>query len=188
MSKSMTNTESLEIIQNMIQTTRTEFTGNQFYFIFWGWVLVVTNLAHHYLMVHTNYPQPYIVWLITIPALIFTIFRSIREKRNQPVKGLFDHIIGYLWMCFGICAFIVIFAGSYINWNINPIMLMLTGIPTFMTGIIVRYIGFVIGGIVFWVASVIGFLVEPVNHQLVGAIAITCGYLIPSYATRTKKL
>ncbi|CAN0604135.1 unnamed protein product, partial [Ectocarpus sp. 12 AP-2014] len=60
--KTMTHQESLELITKMIQITKVNIKGGSFYFLLWGWVVVLANLGQYLIGELTSYPHPYIIW------------------------------------------------------------------------------------------------------------------------------
>lgn len=52
---------------------------------------------------------------------------------------------------------------------------------TFVSGIIIRFKPLLVGGVIFWVAGTLCFIVSPLDQYLVGGAAMIFGYLIPGY-------
>ena len=181
----LTAEQSLDIITSMIRQAKGNVQRNNFYFLLWGWIIVIANLGMYILSV-LDYKHPYIVWVITVPAWIYTLFKASRTaKTTQPITH-FDRISGWLWISFGITTFCLVAFGSLINYQINPLILTMSAIPTFVSGIILRFKPLVIGGISFWVFGVVCFLVTKELQPLIGATAVICGFLIPGYLLKRK--
>jgi hypothetical protein len=75
----------------------------------------------------------------------------------------------------------LIFFGYKINFQLNPLILLLVSIPTFVSGIILKFKPLIVGGILFWFFGLINFFVPLEYQNLIGALAMICGYLIPGY-------
>lgn len=185
-SESLTARESLDIIAAMIQEAKGNIQRNSFFFLFWGWIVVLANIGM-YTLTRLNYEHPYATWLITIPAWIFTLYKVFTRKKNEATKTHFDRISGWLWMTYGVTLFTLVFFGYKINFQLNPVILLVSAIPTITSGVILNFRPLMIGGITFWVSGSIAFLVSMETQPLVGAIAIVCGYLIPGYLLKNKK-
>ena len=56
--------ESLKIINDMISSAKSNFRDESFYFLFWGWLVVIANLGEFVITQYTNYPKPYQVWFL----------------------------------------------------------------------------------------------------------------------------
>jgi hypothetical protein len=185
-SENLTAQQSLDIITSMIRQTKGNARQNSFHFLLWGWIVVLANLGM-YTLNYLEYERPYIVWLITIPAWFLSFYVGCNRQRRERVFTHYDLLHLSLWLSFGVCIFTIVAFGYKLNFQINPLILTLSSIPTFLSGILMRFRPFMVGGICFWIFGVIGFL-TPVEFQpLVGAVAVSCGYLIPGYMLRAKK-
>ncbi len=178
--------ESLDIITSMILEAKGNVQRNHFYFLLWGWIVTIAN-AGMYLLTKIGYEHPYIVWTITIPAWIFTIIRSVNKGKVASTRTHFDAISGWLWMAYGITIFILVAFGSRINYQLNPVILVLSAIPTLVSGVILRFKPLIAGGVAFWIGGMICFLVARDTQPLIGAVTIICGYLVPGYMLKNTK-
>lgn len=181
----LTARESLDLIAAMIQQAKGNLRRNNFFFLFWGWVIVLADVGM-YALQQIGYEHPYAIWLITIPAWIFTFYKVHTRQKVERTTGHFDRISGYLWLSYGITTFILVFFGFKINWQINPIIIILSAIPTIVSGVILNFNPLIIGGITFWISGIISFLVPMEYQPLVGAAAIVCGYLVPGYLLKNR--
>ena len=171
-SENFTARESIDLIAAMIQEAKGNVQRNHFYFLLWGWVVVLANLGM-YALTGLDYDRPYAVWLITIPAWIFTLYKVFSSKKAMRTTTHFDRISGWLWMSFGITIFSLVFFGHKIGYQLNPVIL--------------NFRPLMLGGTAFWVAGVACFLVPMGIQPLVGAVGVVCGYLIPGYMLKQKK-
>ncbi|HEX5168990.1 MAG TPA: hypothetical protein VFW11_07435 [Cyclobacteriaceae bacterium] len=183
--KNLTAHESLEIITAMIRQAKGNARDNAFYFLLWGWVVTLANIGM-YLLIQLNYPRPYVVWSIVIPAWIFTMYKGVKQGRNESAMTHLDRISAWLWVSFGIVVFTLIAFGYKINFQLNPLILIVAAIPTLVSGIILRFNPLIIGGILFWFFGIVNFLLPMPYQNLLGALAIICGYLIPGYMLKSK--
>src|SRR5690348_7755570 len=103
----LTAQQSLDIITSMIHEAKGNVQRNGFYFLLWGWIVVLANVGM-YVLGQIGYPHPYIVWLITIPAWIFSIVRGFRQSREQRTATHFDKVTGWTWVAFGITVFTLV--------------------------------------------------------------------------------
>lgn len=184
--KNLTAQESLSIITAMIEQAKGNVKKNSFYFLLWGWVVTLANLGM-FALIHLDYKRPYLVWLIAIPAWIITMARGYRQGRQRKHVSLLDQITIWSWVSFGITVFILIFFGYKINFQLNPLILLVSAIPTLVSGIIVRFRPLVVGAVLFWIFGIVGFLVPLHFQNLVGALAVIFGYLVPGYMLRTRQ-
>ena len=183
-SKPLSSEESLEIITSMIQTAKGNVKGSSFYFLLWGWVVVLADLGHFYLMEFTSYQHPYIVWLIAIPAWIVSWVYGYKTSETGSVRTYSDGLIMWCWAAFTFSIVVIIFSGKF-GTLIPPIILVFTGFATFMSGLILKFKPLILGGSSFWIFAPMAFYVTPSYALLVSAVAIVVGYMIPGYMLRS---
>lgn len=184
---SMSPQESLQLITQMIRTAQGNVYNNSFYFLLWGWCVAIAYFGMYALMKFTNYPHPYIIWTITIPAWIVTFIHSYRADKSHRNSTHLDRINMWLWLCMAFAIAPICLFGEQLRWNISPIILIMIAIPTFVSGIALRFKPLLFGGINFWLAGIIAFMLSYQNQYLIGGIAVILGYLVPGYMLKAKK-
>ena len=178
--------QSLDIITQMINQAQGNVRDSSFHFLLWGWVVALANLGM-FTLIQVEYERPYIVWLITIPAWLASMYYGYKHGQEKRIVTHIDKVSKWIWISYGICVFTLVFFGSVIRWNVNPIILLMTVVPTFISGIVIRFRPLVLGGISIWFFAIVCFLVDLQYQYLVGALAVVAGYLIPGYLLRYKK-
>ena len=153
--------QSLLLIDSMINKARNRFSENGFMYLLWGWLIFICSLGH-FLMLKLNwFPHPELIWASTWLAIIFqTIYFSFRKKK-ETVKTYSDGILGSIWISFGICMFIMVFIlNRYDVWTVMyPLVLMVYGIPTFLSGTVMQFTPLKIGGICCWLLALVATFV-----------------------------
>ncbi|MEO9802956.1 MAG: hypothetical protein ABJF04_06900 [Reichenbachiella sp.] len=186
MEDKLSHTESLKIINEMIAQAKNNFDkSGSFYFLLWGWVVMVANLGHYLLVRFTSYEYPFAVWLLTIPAALVAAWYGVRQKNKASVKTHFSGLYGDIWIGVGICIVLSLVFMPKINFNHGAIIMMLAGIGTFMSGRMLKFQPLVVGAIALWIASVVCFNLPETDQYLVGAIGILAGYIIPGYLLKS---
>ncbi len=188
MQNQMTHQQSIEIITEMIGNAKKNLArGGSFYFLLWGTVVASANFIIYLLINFTTVSQWYYVWLITIPAIPATIIYSRKQAIKAAVTGPIDHLYGQIWIGVFVAMVITLVFMEEINYAINPIMLIYSGIGTYITGKLSRFQPLTVGAVVLWACSVILFLI-PVHQQfLVAGIGILAGYVIPGLMLRKQE-
>lgn len=110
-----------------------------------------------------------------------------KQDKTGVVFTHLDKITMWLWLSFGLIIATLVVFGHAINYQLNPVILLVSAIPTFVSGIVLRFTPLVVGGISFWIFAIICFLSPATIQSLLGAAAIICGYLIPGYLLKRKK-
>ena len=182
----LTTQQSISIITEMINNAKGNVKENSIYFLLWGTVIAIANIGMFSLIL-ANYPRPYMVWLIAIPAWIVTIIAGYKQGKRARATSHLDRISAWLWFSFGIVIFTLVVFGEKINWQMNSVIMLMSTIPTVVSGVVIKFRPLIIGGVCFWIFGVICFLVPDPWQFIVGAFAVTIGYLIPGLMLRSKK-
>ncbi len=173
--------ESLQIIEKMINRTKGNLHDNSFYFLLWGWIILIGNIGQIIFSRFPNFEKPYLIWLIVIPGMIASFVYGMKQGKKTRVSSHLDRVNFLIWMSFLVSYVIVIIFMKEINYKVTPIIFLLAGNATFLTGIVIKFKPLIWGGIVFWI-GVLGLFLIPAGYvEFVSPIIIILGYLIPGY-------
>jgi hypothetical protein len=184
----MNEQQSLKIITEMIQKAKNNIGNNSFYFLLWGWAVFAASLLHYSLLI-INYELAFLPWpvLMTGASVVAAIY-GYKDSKRTKVKSYFDKFFAAMWIAITVAIFLSLilitqvadFRASYIA------VMLLYGLGTFVTGIVIRFKPLIIGGIIVWLCAV-GFVwVDFPNALLLMALAILSSYIIPGYLLRNK--
>jgi hypothetical protein len=182
--ETLTPEQSLDVITSMIRQAKGNMQKNSFYFLLWGWTIVVANLGVYVLLKFTDVVNPYMMFLITIIAAIISGIHSFRQGKQAVVSTHLDNIYKWLWIGFGINCFIFWFFGVKIGWQLNAVITSMCAVPTLLSGVLLKFKPLIFGGFIFWIFGALIFLVNTETQFLLAAAAVTLGYLVPGYMLR----
>jgi hypothetical protein len=187
---SFTHTDSLAIIQSMINKAKDKFSENGHLYLLWGWVVFFASVGE-FILLQLRYEKHYLVWTICWPVVIYQTIYLYRKKKRLRVRTYTGDIIGYVWLSFVIMMFLMGFLfgqmlGPDYYKYINPVFLALYGIPTFLSGIILRFRPLVVGGISCWLLSVFSTLVSSEYQLLLLSAAMITAWIVPGYLLRAR--
>ncbi len=182
--------QSLAVIQSMIDTARNRFSENGHLYLLWGWVVLVCSIAQ-FVLLYYDYPQHYMVWMLTWVAFIYQTIYLIRNKRKVKVKTYADRLLGFIWMVFVVMMFLFGFLfgrelGDEYYRLVSPGFLALYGMPTFLSGIVLRFKPLIVGGVSCWVLSIVSNYTPHDFQLLFLAAAMVIAWIIPGYLLRMK--
>lgn len=183
--------QSLQVIQSMIEKAKNQFSENGHLYLLWGWVVLICSIAQFVLLKIVHYEKHYLVWIACWLAVIYQFIYLRRKHRQQRVRTYADRIIGFVWMTFFILMMLIGFLigqkGSEEYYKlIGAVFLALYGMPTFLSGILLRFRPLMIGGIGCWVLSVLTRFIDYDYGLLLLAAAMIIAWIIPGYILRTK--
>lgn len=188
---SFTQVESLELIQSMINKAKNRFTENGHLYLLWGWLVLICSVTQFVLLHFVHYPRHYMVWISTWALVIYQTIYIYRREKKAKVQTYTNDIIGYVWITFVIMMVLFAFLFGQVMGQeyykfINPGFLALYGMPTFLSGTILRFKPLRIGGICCWALSCIAPFV-PYDYQLLLlALAVVIAWIVPGYILQAK--
>jgi len=179
----MSEKESLELIASMINTAKNRVGETGTLYLLWGWLILFCCIVQFIAVHFFNYSNSYYIWFSTWILLIYQFFYIGKQQKFNKVKTYTGEINGFVWLVFFICLMLVIFIGTYLKRYeiINPMILVLYGMPTFLSGIILKFKSLIIGGICCWLLSILSVFIPGDYQLLLTAAAIIAGWIIPGY-------
>lgn len=188
MERELTPSESLKLIETMISQAKQSFHRQSFYFLLWG-ALLIAAMIFNYVMAMQGSPIGTYGWAVVgMVGGLLSWWRGAREAKHQHVHTMMDRMIAWLWAGFLATLFITML-GSGISgdpMNVGAII-VLTGLPTFLTGQLMRFKPLILGGILFWVLGAISFFVDMRAVALLYIVAMFFGYLVPGYLLKRQE-
>jgi hypothetical protein len=180
--------DSLMLIDSMISQAKNRFTENGFLYLLWGWVVFACAVLHFVAVKLNLFERPEWIWALTWAVVIFQIIYLIKAKKKEKVKTYSDGILDAIWICFGICMLVLtIVMGRFNLWTyINSLVLLFYGIPTFLSGFVMRFTPLKLGGVACWLLAIASTFVTPVYYLILIAIAVLIAWIIPGYLLRKK--
>jgi len=181
--------ESLEIITQMINKAKFHIQTGSFYFLLWGWLILLITLGIFFFEKFTQVIHTERLWLFILVGFILSFIYGAKNGRKEKVRTYAGNIYTWVWMGFLITyvalLFILICGNQY--WYIGPVILILAGYATFLSGIIIKFKPLIVGAVFFWVLGIITYFVQNEFMYLLESFAMLCGYLIPGYMLKYKK-
>jgi FtsH-binding integral membrane protein len=183
--------QSLQVIQSMIGKAKNQISENGHLYLLWGWLVLICSITQFLLLKFVHYGKHYLVWLACWLAVIYQFFYLRKEHRRKRVRAYAGSLIGFVWLAFFILIILVGFMlfkdkGDEYSKLINPAFLALYGMPTFLSGILLRFRPLIIGGIGCWVLSIISHFIGYDYQLLLLASAMIIAWIVPGYLLRIK--
>ena len=184
--KMMTGQESLKIITEMIHKTKVNIRQGSFHLLFWGWLIIICSLSEYLLYKFTDFNNPWYVWLLVIPGVIVSMTYGYLKGRRVSVYTYAEKLYVWTWIAFLFAAIVLFIVVSDDMGSVGPYILTLAGIPTFISGVIIKFRPLIIGAIAFWILAIAAHFAGPSIAPLAVPVAMLIGYLIPGYLLKRK--
>jgi len=174
--------ESLQIIQSMISKAKDSVADKSFYFLLWGWLVLIGALLQYVLKVIIRTEAHPMAWNIMFLGVIISIFHGVREK-DRRVKTYVDEALQNIWICVGFTQGLVVFIFFRRGgWeNCYTIFMLLYSIGCFLTGRTLKFQPLVWGAIACWGLAILSTFADYDTNILLLAAAILVSYIIPGY-------
>jgi len=180
--------QSLRLIESMIKTAQNRLWDNGHLYLLWGWVVLFCSVGHFVLIYLNLFERAEWIWMLTWVALLYQTIYLVRQKKKIRVDTYTDDILKAIWMVFVGCGILLGFVvGRLGNWDtMYPLILMLYGIPTILSGTVLRFKPLVWGGIVCWILCIGSVFIPLLYNLLMVSLAVIAAWIIPGYLMRQK--
>lgn len=180
--------DSLLLIESMINKARNRFSENGHLYLLWGWVILFCSAVSFFSLYYFKDYRLFPVWFITWGAVIYQFVYLFRKRKSESVKTYTDDINSNVWMVFVIMSgLLVVILGKTGNQNLfNTAILIMYGMPTFLSGVIMKFNSLKIGAAVCWVLAFVSTLIPYEFSFLLLAMAVITAWIIPGYLLRSR--
>lgn len=174
--------QNLSLIFRMIDETRERVIHRMGTpFLVMGYTTVLSSLAVWYAFLRTGDYRWQLLWL-AIPVAGLLYWWCDRRKGERRVKSYVDRIVGYIWITFGIVGFLQSMLAIATRLPILYLMVLLMGLGTALTGLIVRFRAYTLAGLFSAIVlAPLCLLVEGMDAALVFAAAFVVMMVIPGH-------
>src|SRR4030042_2730669 len=190
----LTPEESFSIINKAIANFKLNYRETAKVFILWGWVLAIASLSN-FIILKILYSREASIGLVSLCnwavfLLIGSIIMFFMDRKLNKDKKVFSYLESYfknLWTVTAASFIIATFLCIKLEINPPPIMLLIAGLATTTSGLLIKYRPVIIGGMAFFIFSLAATFVSNEYISLIVFGAIICGYLIPGYYLKSAK-
>lgn len=181
--------ESLALIGRMIENTRSRMVRNAGRpLLAWGYATVATTLIVWGTVVYFQNPRWNMLWML-LPVLGWLLMRLSRgEKSEGEVRTFVDRVIGNVWMVMGLTAWFVSMLSLFtpIRLPILFIILLMMGMGTAVTGLIIRFRPAVVGGVAAIVLAPASIIADNLWQPLVFIVGFVVMMIVPGHILNYK--
>ncbi|CAN5518155.1 hypothetical protein BH10BAC2_BH10BAC2_24380 [soil metagenome] len=155
-----TEKESLQLISRMIHEAKGYFHESGMAALVYGFSIlacsVLAFLSEKNIIVFPFHP----FWLF-VPLFFIQSWIQVKEEKKKKAKTFTDEAIDYVWMGYFLSVFATFtatFAGF--NYVIISVILLLTGLAIFLTGMISKFRYNIIASFVIWILAAVSFFIQ----------------------------
>jgi hypothetical protein len=176
--------ESIELIARMIRNTQKGLErGAGAPMLIWGYATIVATLSVWIALRLTGDYHYNCLWFL-IPV-IGIIWMMLRKKHPAGVRTYLDKVVGYIWLVLGTTGFLLSMLSIMTSMWTLPILfiiIIIMGMGSVLTGLVIEFKPMIIGGIAGLLISIANYL-SPVYDikMLTFAFAFVVMYIIPGH-------
>ncbi len=186
--KPLSEKESLQLITGMIRQAKNHYYESGMGALLWGFTNLICFVLAWLDASIEGFNIPFNPFYLMIITFILQFYFDRIEKKYQNALTYKDEAHKYVWLAFAISVLILTIAGALTNvgYTVLPLLLLLFGIPTFISGCINKFSPFIIGGIACWILCIISFFYKSYNTYLFVALGAGVAWIIPGFILRAR--
>ena len=194
--KKLSPEESFAIINKAIINFKINYKEFAAIFLLWGWILSFASFSNFFILKFLHSKEAYSLmgayslgnWgLFVVIGFIIMIFLLRKIDRNKKVYSHLETYVNKLWQVAAVSFFIAVVICVKLGIAPPPIMLLIAGLATTTSGLLIKFKPMIIGGIAFFLFSIATTFITNEYMALIVGVAIICGYLIPGYLLKSAK-
>lgn len=176
--------QGLEVIRKMILRSKQNYSKEAVPFLIWGWAILLASVLQYLVLTYKWGIKNSYIWIIaSVGAFIWTFLYEALRARKKQARTFIDQVMITIWVGF-IIMLIIFFSFATSMTEQIPVIIMMMGWGILITGALMKFKPFIIGGIVNFIITVLAFLITTKVLLLLLAASLLCSYLIPGYMLR----
>ncbi|HEY1871950.1 MAG TPA: hypothetical protein VGG71_12885 [Chitinophagaceae bacterium] len=179
--------ESLKIIADAISSTKENIRENSFCFLLWGWLLALASFLFYIIHKYTGFQYYFVVFpAFALIGIVVTLYWYAQRKKSNTISYL-SYFLSRLWLVLGICFITVVFINVYQGNLPFTYTLLIAGVGTTVTGLVLKFMPLVAGGVLLLISATASIFVPDDYKVILHGVSIILGYLVPGYLLRNHK-
>jgi len=194
--KKLSNTESLQLIEQMIGRAKQEEKQNGLGWIIWGWMLFLASFSH-YILISLDIKGGMIIWnvfgIAALALMAYNLYQENIAKSSDPVKTYTGELVSKIGNAFFISLLILVVGNYATNADRTGVnfgyLLLLYAFWMYIHGAAFRFNLLKYGAFLNWIGALVIFLWyrELGRHTLlIHAVCVLAGYIIPGYIAQKR--
>jgi len=193
-SDSFDESQSIQVIREMIQVSQKKLHNDGILFILWGWTMFYVNIFGFIerkvvLTFQIQRILDFLGIMLGIFALGFSIYYILKHRKK--VQTYIGISLRYVWVSMFVCMVLI----NLIQFNVlqkihfelqYPIFMVIIAFAAVSTGGILRHKLITFGGVAFGLMALLSSYFTLPYQQLIGAIAWIIAFVIPGHILHAK--
>ena len=179
--KILNEEESLELISQMILKTKKRFEGGRVKpFLIFGYSTLILSIVVYYLITKTGNYYYHALWFL-IPIIGYIGIALSKKSAELVSYNQIDSIINSVWFVCGMASFLISISAFFIRIPILSIVVLLMGIGTAITGLIIKSKLITISGFIGMLSCAALFFIKGNEQILAFGLVFLVMMIIPGH-------
>lgn len=180
--KKMNATESLKLIESVIELRKRKHEENGYFLLFWGVLIAISGILQYAVIAIIDKPEKSgFVWLFTmLPGSVFTFIIGWRDAKKKVKEQKSPDTMGWVWAFVGGLAMLNgFFFGRYVGEGFTLMLFLPFFVMSMVSAISIKNNLWIILTII---ATIIGYssiFVPFIYHSLMTSLIATVLFAIP---------
>lgn len=178
--------QGLQKIAEVIGKTKENIKDQSFCFLLWGWLIAIASFSFFILHSYTSFTLYFLPFpILAIGGIIATIYYY--NGKRYASETYLGYYLKILWLVLGLGFILVVCINVAEHYPPFTYTILISGIGTLVSGVVLRFRPLIVGGVLFLLFSVASVFVTDSTKPLLQGIAVIAGYLIPGYLLKYSK-
>jgi hypothetical protein len=179
--------ESLQLIANVVASTKENYKNQSVFFILWGILVAAASFAQYALINFSDFRPSALPWMILMPiGILLSIYFGKKQSSERKTLTFYNNFLNMMWIVLYFAFFLTIVICLSMKVSPTIFVMLLAGIGTSISGLVMKSKAFIAGGILFAVTAVACTQVDASTQLLLSSIASLLGYVLPNYFLTSK--
>jgi hypothetical protein len=171
---------------DVIGKTRENIREHSYLFLLWGWLIAAASIGFFLLHQYTAFRLYFLPFpVLAVTGIIVTL--ALWAKRSRTSETYIGYFLKRLWQVLGLSFIVAVFINVVKGSVPFTYTILLGGIGTLVSGLVLRFRPLIIGGFTFLILTIVSIFVDGSYAPLLQAGAVIAGYLIPGYLLKYSK-
>lgn len=187
--ETFTKEQGLEVIREMIMTSRQNYSEMAIHYLIWGWAILVAALAQYVMLVSDIQFNSLFIWVpVIVIAAGASVINSYKIADKKQSTTFIDYSLAGLWASSTGIYVILLLVGLQYNWVVvYPMIIASYGWGIITSGVLLKFRPMIYGGIANFIIAGVAVFVASYEIILLLILSLIVSFIIPGYMLKSRK-
>jgi hypothetical protein len=150
-------------------------------------LVAAASFGQYALMQFSDIRPSALPWMILMPiGVLLSIYFGKKQSSERKTLTFYNNFLNMMWIVLYVAFFLAIVICLSMKVSLTAFVMLLAGIGTSISGLVMKSKAFIAGGILFAVTAVACTQVDASTQLLLSGVASLLGYVLPNYFLTSK--